>query len=57
MIEAVDLIEAVVILSIDLWLIVVAVAAHRWSRQTSFWGTFKITFVAMLCINGLVSSR
>jgi hypothetical protein len=54
-IEAVDLIEAIVILSVDLWLIVVTISVHRWSRQASFWGTFKIAVVVMVCINGLVS--
>lgn len=37
------------------WFIEVAVAAHRWSLQPEFRGTFEITIVAMLLANALVS--
>ena len=54
-VETVRLIEAVAVVTADLWLICLTVAIFRWAPGLPYWGMVKLTVVAVLGINALVS--
>jgi hypothetical protein len=53
--DTVRLIEAVLVVSVDLWLVGLTIAVFRWAHGLSYWGVLKLTTVAMLLVNALVS--